>query len=145
MVVSKTLLTSKKSLLSHCCKRTSGSKLQRIFWLVMNGPLRKVSTQTTVISCLSHSVSRTCIFITQENCLMSADIFRASTWWLECVAQRGFLLQTRHCLTQCHFISLKTITRCIITTLSQHNRHCVNNSSAPFPPVLSPCCSDVSH
>lgn len=126
-------------------KKTSGSKLQRIFWLIMNGPLSEVSTKTSVISCLSHLVSHTCIFITHRKTASCQLMFlRLRDGW-SVLHSGGFLFQTRHRLIQCHFISPKTLTRRITTTLTQHNRHCVNISSAPSLLILSLCSSDVFH
>lgn len=55
--VSKMLQGPLRSLLTHLYSGTkSCSKLQRSFWLVMNGPLSDVSTHHAVISWLSHKV-----------------------------------------------------------------------------------------
>ena len=98
LLVSNTLHTPIKSVLTHCFKSTeSGSELQRIFWLVMNGPLSEVSTKTPVISWPRHrmwwlTLTYSCHWLSdwlmQENCFTSADIFMVSTWRLRRVAQR---------------------------------------------------------
>lgn len=151
--VSKMLQGPFRGLLTHLYSGTkSCSKLQRSFWLVMNGPLSDVSTHHAVISWLSHEVLWLTLWhiLTVEWRLLHwlergnplAGLFSVSTWWLDCALTGGSCFK-HSAVWQCHFNSPKTITRLITTTLTQHNRRYINNSTALYIFLLFPLSSEV--
>lgn len=143
-----------RSLLTHLYSGTkSCSKLQRSFWLVMNGPLSDVSTHHAVISWLSHEVlwlTLWHIHTVEWRAVTLIGTGKSACWsFFQCLRD-GWTVQLtggscfKHsAVWQCHFNSPKTITRLITTTLTQHNRRYINNSTALYIFLLFPLSSEV--
>lgn len=99
-----------RGLLTHLYSVTkSCSKLQRSFWLVMNGPLSDVSTHHAVISWLSHEVlwlTLWHILTVEWRTVTLIGTGKSACWSFFSVyvmvglcTHWGFLLQAQRCLT----------------------------------------------